>query len=118
LIVEVLAEAAGLDRLLQIDLGGGDDAGVGADRARAAEPLELPLLQELQQLALDLERQVADLVEEQRTAARRLDAADLLLDRAGEGAALIAEQLRLEDAGGQPGAAHRRERRRGRRRNV
>ena len=45
--------------------------------------------------------QVADLVEKQRAAARGLDAADLLLDGAGEGAALVAEQLRFDDAGGQ-----------------
>ena len=41
-------------------------------------------------------RQVADLVEEQRAFVGRLDLADGLLDRAGEGAALVAEQLAFQ----------------------
>ena len=42
------------------------------------------------------ERQLADLVEEHRAAVGRLEQAGLAPDRAGEGAALVAEQLALE----------------------
>ena len=71
----------------------------------AAEPLECALLEHPQQLGLQLERQVADLVEEQRAAVGQLEAArPSRRDGAGEGALLVAEQLALEQAGGQRGA--------------
>ena len=50
------------------------------------------------------ERDVADFVEEQGAALGQLDLADGRLDRAGEGAALIAEQLGLEQVFGDRGA--------------
>ena len=45
---------------------------------RAAQALELLLLQHAEQLGLQLRRDVADLVEEQRPLVRQLEAADLL----------------------------------------
>ena len=67
---------------------------------RAAEALELLLLQHAEQLGLQLRRDVADLVEEQRPLVGQLEAADLLADGAGEGALLVAEQLALQQPGG------------------
>ena len=66
--------------------------------ARAAEPLDLPFLEHAQQLDLHVERQVADLVEEDRRVVGELEAADLARQRSGEGAALAAEQLALDRA--------------------
>ena len=63
----------------------------------AAEARDLALLQHAQQLGLQLERHVGDLVEQQRAALG--DCSNLparLLGGAGEGAALVAEQLALE----------------------
>src|SRR5581483_9511606 len=60
------------------------------------DPLDHALLQEAQELRLQRDRQVADLVEEQRAAARRLDLAERLLHRAGERAPFVAEELALE----------------------
>ena len=73
---------------------------VHLDRLRAAEALELLLLQHAQQLGLQLRGDVADLVEEQRPLVRQLEAADLLADGAGEGALLVAEQLALQQPRG------------------
>ena len=67
-----------------------------AMRARAADALELALLQDAQQLRLHLQRQLADLVEEQRAAVGQLEAAGSGRDRAGERAPLVPEQLALE----------------------
>src|SRR2546423_11874053 len=63
-VVEVLAETSLLHHLLQIAVGRGDDADVDLDRLHAAEAHELALLDDTQQLRLRLERNVADLVEE------------------------------------------------------
>ena len=78
--------------------------------ARAAEPHELALLEHAQQLGLDRRRHLADFVEEQHAAVGLLDASRLGADRAGERAALVAEQLRLEELIGQRRAVDRDER--------
>src|SRR6478736_2487859 len=63
---------------------------------RAAQPLELLLLQHAEQLGLQTERDIADLVEKQRAVIRHLEAPDLLRDGAGECPLLVSEQLALE----------------------
>jgi hypothetical protein len=64
--------------------------------SRAADALELALLQHAQQLGLQVERHLADLVEEQRAAVGELERAGARGDGAGERALLVAEQLALE----------------------
>ena len=73
---------------------------------RAADALELLLLQHAQQLDLRVERQLADLVEEDRAVVGELEAALLLLHRAGERAALVAEELAFDERGRQRPAVH------------
>ena len=63
-----------------------------------------PVLQHAQQLGLHVERQLADLVEEERRAVRDLEAPDLARQGPGEGALLPAEQLALHEPGRQRGA--------------
>ena len=77
-VVEVLAEAAFPDRPLEVDVGGDDEAELGPDRLGAADALDLALLDRAQQLGLQVEPQVADLVEEQRAAGGHLELAELL----------------------------------------
>ena len=61
-----------------------------------------------QQLGLQVQRQVVDLVEEERAAVRALEAADALAHRAGEGALLVAEQLALDQRVATPRRSRRR----------
>ncbi len=58
----------------------------------AADRVDLALLDRAQQLDLRVQRQFADLVEEQRAAMRLHELADMALGRAGERALLVAEQ--------------------------
>ena len=95
-VIEILAEAARLDHRRQVLVGGADDPRVDRDRLAAADPLDRPLLDEAKQFDLERKRDVADLVEEQGAALGELDLALGRLDRAGEGAFLVAEQFRLE----------------------
>ena len=74
-IVQVLAELSFLYRGEQIAVGRGDHAHVDFAGLRAADRLELALLQHAQQLALQVERQLADLVEEERAAVGQGEAA-------------------------------------------
>ena len=66
-----------------------------------AERLDRPLLEDAQELRLQNERQVRDLVEQQRPAVGAAKIADAGPLGPGEGAAAIAEQLALREAFGQ-----------------
>src|SRR5205085_3100424 len=103
-IVEVLPEMARRRVGGEVAVGGGDDADVDLDLARAADALELLLLQHAQQLRLEVEPHLADLVEEQRAAMRPLERPLDALDRAGERALLVAEQRALDQPLGERGA--------------
>ena len=63
-VVQVLAEPAGVDLVEQVAVGRRDDPRVDLDGPGVADPLELPLLQDPQQLDLELGRGAVDLVEE------------------------------------------------------
>ena len=60
----------------------------------------LPLLERGQQLGLEMERQIADFVEEQGAVVGRLEPPHAVAGGAGEGALDVAEQLGLEQAFG------------------
>ena len=62
---------------LQIAVGGGDDAHVDLERTRPADAFEPLVLERAQDLGLQRQRQLADLVEEQRAAVRQLELAGL-----------------------------------------
>ena len=88
----------------EIAVGGRDDAHVDLDRPRASEPLELAGFQHAQQLRLQVQRQLADLVEKERRAVRDLESPDLPRQRPRERSLLPAEQLALDEPGRQRGA--------------
>ncbi len=95
-VEQFLAEAAGLDLGFEIFIGGAQHAHVERHRIVGAERVCLALLQRAQQLDLQRERQLADLVEQDGALVGGLQQADLVLAGAGERAALVAEQLALE----------------------
>ena len=99
-VVQVLAEAPRLDLVGEVAVGRGDDARTSTRRASSCRrPADLALLQHAQQLGLQLERQLADLVEEQRAAVGLLEqAARARAVGAGERAAHVAEQLALDSS--------------------
>ena len=102
--VQILAVLARRDRRLQVAVRRRDDPHVDLKRRRAADPLEALLFERAQNLGLQRQRQIADLVEEQRAAMRHLELAELARRRAGERALLVAEQLGLEQGLGNRGA--------------
>src|SRR2546423_1853450 len=75
-----------------------------------ASARQLSELEHAQQLRLQLERQLADLVEEQRAAARALERAGAPAIGAGERALLVAEELALDQRRRQRCAVDREER--------
>ena len=69
-VVEVFAEPAVADELLERAVGRRNQPEVDRDRLVAAEALEAALLEDAQQLGLGDQRHVADFVEEQRAVVR------------------------------------------------
>ncbi|MCY1408334.1 hypothetical protein D9M71_236540 [compost metagenome] len=94
-MVEIGAEMPVADAVGQVAVGRGDDPHVDVARLVLAQALDLAVLQGTQQLGLQAQRQLADLVEEQRAAVCRLEASATVGGGAGESALDVAEQLAL-----------------------
>ena len=76
-VIEIFAELAGGDLGFDVAAGRGNDAHVDLDLVRAADALERLLDENPQDLVLRLARHVGDLVDEQRSAMRLFECADL-----------------------------------------
>ena len=113
-VVQVVAEPPLGDVGLEVARRRGDDAHVHRARRVVADAAHLALLQRAQQLHLQRQRQLADLVEEERAAVGLLEQSLPLGGRAGERALRVAEQLALEQRLGNGAAVHGDERPRSR----
>ena len=98
-IKEIAAKLLFGDHLCQIAIGGGDQANIDVDGAGATEALDFPFLQSAQKLGLQVEREFADFIEEERALVREFEAAHFAGDGSGKRALLVAEQLALDQAG-------------------
>src|SRR5262245_21995442 len=94
-IEQIPPELTGAHVFHQVAIGGGDDSDVDPRRPWTAKPIDLPFLKHTQQLRLQLERQLADLVEENRPAVGDLKAPGLRVVCASKGTPLAAEQFAL-----------------------
>ena len=104
--VEVLAEAPARHLGAQVAIGGGHHPHVDRTGARLADPLEGALLQHAQQLALQVQGNLADFVEEQCAAIGELEPADTVAECAREAALGVAEELALEQVARNRRAVH------------
>ena len=99
-VVEILAEGAVLGEVEQAPVGGRDQPDVDPLDLARADRLDLALLEHAEQLCLGVERQLADLVEEDRAAMRFGELAGVIGGGAGEGALLVPEERRLDEGRG------------------
>ncbi len=83
------------------------DPDVDGDRLSAADTFDHPLLQESKELDLRSQGHVANFIEKQRAALRHFDLSDGGLDRSGESASFMAEELRLQKGFGYRRAIYR-----------
>src|SRR5881396_1263418 len=108
-VVQVGTEAAALDVVLEVAVGGRHDPDVHGNGLGTAHGDRLPLLQHAQQLHLRGGRHLADLVQEERAAARRGEQTLLVPNRTRERSLHVAEQLGLEEALRERAAVQRKE---------
>ena len=96
-VIQVLAEQALADQLLEVVVGGGDDPHVRPHGGTAADGRVLAFLEDAQQPGLGFRRHVPDLVEEQGAAPGLFETSDGARDGAGKGALFVAEQFALDE---------------------
>jgi hypothetical protein len=96
-VVEVRPERSSSHGSRQVTVGRREHAYVDLQGFVRPDPLELSLVEKAQQLRLQLERQVADLVQEDRAAVSRLEPAGPAVERTRERAPLVTEQLGLDE---------------------
>src|SRR6185436_14011895 len=96
-VIQVGTEFPIRNCIVQVSIGGGDDADVDADWPRASQSQELTLLEYTQELRLRRRRHLGHFVEEQYPARGQLNLARLRLLCASECAALESEELGLEE---------------------
>jgi len=82
--------------VLEIPIRGGDHVCVDIDRPVTPDPREAKVLEHVEELGLEGERELGDLVEVDRALVRVLELPGLSPVRTGEGALLVAEELGLE----------------------
>src|ERR1700722_11098701 len=73
---------------------------VDPNAPRTAQAFKLLLLKYPQQLHLQIQSEIANLVKEERSPVRHFETANPLIQRSGKSAALVAEQLAFDQAGG------------------
>jgi hypothetical protein len=108
--VEVASKASGFDVGFEVAVGRADEANVDALGPRRADAAHLAVVERAQQLGLDLERHLAELVQEERAAVCGFDQTFTSGRRSGEGAAFVPEELALEQRLGEGGAVDANER--------
>jgi hypothetical protein len=109
-IEEVGPEGTASDAVLEGPQGRGDEADVSGDLGVAAHAHESAVFEEPEELGLHRQRQLTDLVEEQSAPRRSFHLSSGELVGAGEGPALVAEELALEERFGDRRTVDRHER--------
>src|SRR5262249_45932867 len=99
-IIKVAPEFPCSHHFREVSMRCGNEPDIGLDCAIRAESFELSLLQCTEQFGLQLHRDIADFIEEERSAISQFQAADLLRNCARECTALVTEKFALQQAGG------------------
>ena len=99
-VEEIGPEHPPLDHRSQVAVRRRDHPDVGTQGARAAQTLEFPFLKHPEKLRLQLERELADFVEEDGSAIRQLETSDALSGGARERSLLVPEELAFQKTAG------------------
>ncbi len=95
-IIEILSESPLFNTRQQVPVRCGDDSNVERSVLVTSNATDLSTLKRSQKTRLQIQRQLADLVDEERPSLGGLEHADVLPVRACEGPALVAEEMTLD----------------------
>src|SRR5690242_12966535 len=105
-VVKIAPKFAVADGLCEIAIGGCDDPNVDFDSSAAAKGFEFLFLKNAKQFHLGVQRQFANLVEENGAAIGQFETAVAICQRAGEGTFNVAEEFAFDEAGANRAAIH------------
>jgi hypothetical protein len=108
-VVEVWSEASFTHHRAEVSVGGAEQSNVDAAPGLAAHTANLPGFEDAKEARLKIGRQLGDLVEEERAPVRLLERPAMGLDRPCERAALVPEELALDELARKPAAIDRHE---------
>src|SRR2546423_7966736 len=108
-VVQIGAEAARLDLLLEVAIRGGDEARIDRQCFGGADGNYLAVLEDAQQLDLRRRRRLTDFVEEEGARRGGREEAFLVLHGAGKRSLHVTEELTLEQTLGERAAVDRQE---------
>src|SRR5215472_9578108 len=94
-VIQVASETAGRDLVLQVPVSRCNDPDISAPRSILAHSFVGFLLQDTQQFALHFQRDLTDLVQEQSSARRDLEATNPVPNRASKCPSGVAEEFAL-----------------------
>ncbi|MCX6612946.1 MAG: hypothetical protein NTW74_19120 [Acidobacteria bacterium] len=104
LLGRIVAESAGADRFVKRGVGGGDDADVGVGLFDRAKAIKGSCVEYAEKLGLETRVEGTDFVEKKAAVVGQFEEALLGGVSTGEGAALVAEEFRFDEAIRQCGA--------------
>src|SRR5207302_3224376 len=93
--IEIFPKLILLNHFPEVPVGGAEDAHAGAEWLRLTDAADFPRLQEAEQFDLDVLVQLADFVQEQRSAIGHFEEAFMIAVGTRERAFAVAEQLAL-----------------------
>src|SRR5262249_13903301 len=105
-VIQIAAELLLFNHLREVGVSCSHDSHVHAQGARTPQAFELLFLKHAQQFRLQIQRDVFDLIEKDRSLVSEFKAADTAIDRAGKRAFLVTEQLTLKQARRNRGAVY------------
>src|SRR5271155_4864513 len=103
-IVQITAEFPVFDHFFEVAVGGSYQADINLLGPSASQTFKLPFLQGAEQLGLDLDGNIANLVEKQRALIGELKPSNLLRNRPRKGSLLVSEEFTLQQPGWNGGA--------------
>jgi len=103
-VIEVFAKSALADGILELVIGGGDQADIDFDGAGAAEAHEGAFLEDAQDFGLHAGGHVTDFIQKNGATAGALEQALFAAAGIGKGSGLVTEELALQEGVGQGGA--------------
>src|SRR5208282_2607395 len=95
-VIQVSAQSALSDGALKLTIGGGQNPHIDRNLPSASKPRNLLIFENAKQFGLHLRPHLCDLVEQKGSAVRAFETAFAPAIRAGEGAALVAEQFAFD----------------------
>src|SRR4030042_6631970 len=95
-VIQVLPKFSLLDFLLQVPVGGGNDADIDKDHLRAPDSLEFLLLKDAEDLRLGLQAHVRDFIKEDGALVGQVEFAPPLGQSPRERTLFVAEELAFD----------------------